>query len=119
MGVSFSGISKTLLGKNKILWYFRVFRAKQDRHKKRAKKRGFGNCGIINKNGGRLYGLPLFFLPLARLDFLLLTAFSFSGAELYQRQRERATEGEKSSDKWQRQRSKDRQRHAQGHFYGL
>ena len=43
---------------------------------------------------------------------MLLAAFRFSGVELYQRQRERATGGKKSSDRGQRQRENATQHRA-------
>jgi hypothetical protein len=50
---------------------------------------------------------------------LLLTAFIFSGVELYQRQRERATEGKKQSERGQRQRKSATQHRARLEFLAL
>ena len=73
-----------------------------------------GTKATKNRHGHRLGAFS--FCLFLKAQILLLTGFFFSGVELYQRKRERATEGEKQSDRGQRQRGNATPRTAQ--FFG-
>lgn len=61
----------------------------------------------------------LSFRTSCKAQILFVMAFCFSRVELYQRQRERATEGEKRSERRQRQRGNATQHHARLNFLAL